>query len=78
MDFIRSQDAELIRLGLTYVEMLLTKVTKGREILDNTSTCMDALASVSPFPDPALYALANQIVDQYYDEKDDPIEMDEA
>ncbi|SAM01312.1 hypothetical protein [Absidia glauca] len=78
MDFIRSQDAELIRLGLTYVEMLLTKVTKGREILDNTSTCMDALASVSPFPDPALYAFANQIVDQYYDEKDDPIEMDEA
>lgn len=75
MDFIRSQDADLIRLGLSYVEMLLTKVTNGRAILDNTSSCMDALASVNPLPDPGLYAFANQIVDQYYDEKD---EMDEA
>ncbi|KAI8342377.1 armadillo-type protein [Chlamydoabsidia padenii] len=77
MDFIRSQDAELIRLGLNYVEMLLTKVTNGRHILDKTPICMDALASVNPLPDPELYAFANHIVDQYYDEKDDTIKMDE-
>ncbi|ORZ10426.1 armadillo-type protein [Absidia repens] len=78
LDFIKSQDAELIRLGLSYMEMLLTRVTKGREILDDTPSCMDALASVNPAPDPQLYAFANQIVDQYYDEKvDDQPAMDE-
>lgn len=77
MDFIKSQDVDLLRLGLTFVEMLLTKVTKGREVLDNTASCIDALASVNPAPDPELYAFANQILDQYYDEKVDPILMDE-
>ncbi|KAI8081290.1 armadillo-type protein [Halteromyces radiatus] len=78
LDFIKSQDAELIRLGLGYVQMLLTRVSKGKEILDDTPSCMDALASVNPAPDPELYALANQIVDQYYDEKEDLPSMDEA
>ncbi|CAO3654270.1 unnamed protein product [Cunninghamella echinulata] len=69
LDFIKSQDAELIRLGLAYIELLLTRVTKGKEILDETHNCMDALASVNPNPDPELYAIANRLVDQYYDEK---------
>ncbi|KAI8329420.1 armadillo-type protein [Chlamydoabsidia padenii] len=76
LDFIKSQDSELIRLGLGYVDMLLTRVTRGRDILDNTPGCMDALASVNPAPDPELYAFANRMVDQYYDENADHPAMD--
>ncbi|CAO3648836.1 unnamed protein product [Cunninghamella blakesleeana] len=72
LDFIKSQDAELIRLGLAYIDLLLTRVTRGKEILDDTPNCMDALASVNPSPDPELYAIANKLVDQYYDERNDP------
>lgn len=78
MDFIKSQDSDLIRLGLGYVEMLLVRVTRGRDVLDDTPGCMDALASVNPAPDPELYALANRIVDQYYDENIDQPAMDEG
>ncbi|KAF7722652.1 hypothetical protein EC973_002862 [Apophysomyces ossiformis] len=68
LDLIRSQDAELIKVGLSYVELLLTRVNKGKEILDNTPSCMTALASVTPAPDPEMYAFANKLVDQYYGE----------
>ncbi|SAM08859.1 hypothetical protein [Absidia glauca] len=78
LDFIKSQDSDLIRLGLGYVEMLLVRVTRGRDVLDDTSGCMDALASVNPAPDPELYAIANRIVDQYYDENIDQPAMDEG
>ncbi|KAG0185039.1 hypothetical protein DFQ28_010070 [Apophysomyces sp. BC1034] len=68
LDLIRSQDAELIKVGLSYVELLLTRVNKGKEILDNTPACMNALAAVTPAPDPELYVFANKLVDKYYGE----------
>ncbi|KAI8373036.1 armadillo-type protein [Radiomyces spectabilis] len=64
---VRSQDAELIRLGLTYVDLLLNRVPQGKAIMGNTPDSTEALAAVAPAPDPELYALANKLVDQYYE-----------
>ncbi|KAI8074566.1 armadillo-type protein [Gongronella butleri] len=68
LDFLRSQDADLIRLGLSYIDNLMNYVTNGKQIIDNTPNVMDALAAVNPAPDPELYDFANKLVDTYYNE----------
>ncbi|CAO3662792.1 unnamed protein product [Rhizopus stolonifer] len=68
LDFLRSQEAEMIRLALGYIELLLTKSSKGKEVIDNTPECMEALAAVTPVPDPELFAFANKLVDEYFQE----------
>ncbi|KAK4516640.1 Two-component response regulator SSK1p [Mucor velutinosus] len=68
LDLVKSQDADMIRLGLGYIELLLTQSHKGKEIIDNVPDCMEALAAVAPAPDPELFAFANKLVDQYFGE----------
>ncbi|CEP10345.1 hypothetical protein [Parasitella parasitica] len=68
LDLVKSQDADMIRLGLGYIELLLTQAPKGKEIIDNVPDCMEALAAVTPTPDPELFAFANKLVDQYFGE----------
>lgn len=74
MDLVKSQDADMMRLGLGYVELLLTQSPKGKEVIDNVPDCMDALAAVAPKPDPELFATANRLVDQYFGESPEMIE----
>ncbi|KAI9487543.1 MAG: armadillo-type protein [Benjaminiella poitrasii] len=71
LDLVKSQDADMIRLGLGYIELLLTQSPKGKEVIDNVPDCMEALASVAPAPDPELFAFANKLVDQYFGESPD-------
>ncbi|KAI7906153.1 armadillo-type protein [Cokeromyces recurvatus] len=71
LDLIKSQDADMIRLGLGYIELLLTQSPRGKEVIDNVPDCMEALASVAPAPDPELYAFANKLVDEYFGESPD-------
>lgn len=71
LDLVKSQDADMIRLGLGYIELLLTQSPKGKEIIDNVPDCMEALAAVAPAPDPELFAFANKLVDQYFGESPD-------
>lgn len=68
LDLVKSQDADMIRLGLGYIELLLTQSPRGKEIIDNVPDCMEALAAVAPAPDPELFAFANKLVDQYFGE----------
>ncbi|KAG0744678.1 hypothetical protein G6F57_008291 [Rhizopus arrhizus] len=68
LDLLRSQEADMIRLALGYIELLLTQSPKGKEVIDNTSECMEALATVTPAPDPELFAFANKLVDEYFGE----------
>ncbi|KAG1111828.1 hypothetical protein G6F42_014914 [Rhizopus arrhizus] len=68
LDLVKSQDADMIRLGLGYIELLLTQSPKGKEVIDNVPDCMEALAAVAPAPDPELFAFANKLVDQYFGE----------
>lgn len=37
-------------------------------MIDNTPECMEALAAVTPVPDPELFAFANKLVDEYFQE----------
>ncbi|ORX49901.1 ARM repeat-containing protein [Hesseltinella vesiculosa] len=69
LHFLKSQDAGLIRLGLGYIDLLLNHVSNGKEVMDTTPDVMDALASVTPAPDPELFEVANKLVDKYYDEQ---------
>ncbi|KAI8366519.1 armadillo-type protein [Blakeslea trispora] len=71
LDLIKSQDADMIRLGLGYIELLLTESSKGKEIIDSVPDCMEVLAAVAPAPDPELFAFANKLVDQYFGESPD-------
>ncbi|KAI9275643.1 armadillo-type protein [Phascolomyces articulosus] len=68
VDLVQSQDAEEMRLGLSYVEMLLTRVPRGNEVVQVTPGCVEALGAVNPVPDPELYAFANNLVDKFYEE----------
>jgi hypothetical protein len=68
LDLIKSHDADMIRLGLGYIELLLTQLPNGKEIIDNVPDCMEALAAVTPSPDPELFSFANKLVDQYFGE----------
>ncbi|KAI9316889.1 armadillo-type protein [Dichotomocladium elegans] len=68
VDLVQSQDAETMRLGLSYIDMLLTRIPKGNEIIQATPSCLQALGSVTPMPDPELYAFANSLVDKFYGE----------
>ncbi|KAI8971101.1 armadillo-type protein [Pilobolus umbonatus] len=74
LDLVRSQDADMMRLGLGYIELLLNQSPKGREIIDSVPDCMEVLAAVAPAPDPELFEFANKLVDQYYNEPVDMIE----
>ncbi|KAI8076548.1 armadillo-type protein [Gilbertella persicaria] len=71
LDLVKSQDADMIRLGLGYIELLLTQSSKGKEVIDNVPDCMEALAAVAPAPDPELFAFANKLVDQYFGEMEE-------
>ncbi|KAI8340352.1 armadillo-type protein [Choanephora cucurbitarum] len=71
LDLIKSQDADMIRLGLGYIELLLTESSKGKEVIDSVPDCMEVLAAVAPAPDPELFAFANKLVDQYFGESPD-------
>ncbi|RCH91617.1 hypothetical protein CU098_008839 [Rhizopus stolonifer] len=71
LDLVKSQDADMIRLGLGYIELLLTQSSKGKEVIDNVPDCMEALAAVAPAPDPKLFAFANKLVDQYFGEMEE-------
>lgn len=71
MDLLKSQDADMMRLALGYIELLLTQSAKGKEIIDNVPECMEALAAVAPAPDPELFSFANRLVDQYFGESPD-------
>ncbi|GAA5802259.1 hypothetical protein HPULCUR_007722 [Helicostylum pulchrum] len=71
LDLIKSQDADMMRLGLGYIELLLTQADRGKEIIDSVPDCMEALAAVAPKPDPELFAFANKLVDQYFGESPD-------
>ncbi|KAI9358200.1 armadillo-type protein [Pilaira anomala] len=71
LDLVKSQDADMMRLGLGYIELLLTQATKGKEVIDSVPDCMEALAAVAPKPDPELFAFANKLVDQYFGESPD-------
>lgn len=54
-------------LGLSYVDILLHRVQKGRELIE-ISDCMRVLGSVNPVPDTELYHYANKLVDEFYQE----------
>ncbi|CAO3639496.1 unnamed protein product [Mucor hiemalis] len=71
LDLLKSQDADMMRLALGYIELLLTQSAKGKEIIDNVPECMEALAAVAPAPDPELFSFANRLVDQYFGESPD-------
>ncbi|KAL1933770.1 hypothetical protein VTP01DRAFT_7860 [Rhizomucor pusillus] len=68
LELIRSQDVECMRVGLSYVEMLLTRVPRGNEIIETTPACMETLGSVNPSPDQELYEFANKLVDKFYND----------
>ncbi|KAI8148744.1 armadillo-type protein [Fennellomyces sp. T-0311] len=68
VDLVQSQDAEEMRLGLSYIEMLLTRVPRGNEVVQVTPGCVEALGAVNPVPDPELYNFANHLVDKFYEE----------
>ncbi|ORY95073.1 armadillo-type protein [Syncephalastrum racemosum] len=67
LELIRSEDADLMTLGLSYVDILLHRVQKGRELIE-ISDCMRVLGSVNPVPDTELYHYANKLVDEFYQE----------
>ncbi|KAI8987684.1 armadillo-type protein [Mycotypha africana] len=71
LELLKSQDADMMRLALGYIELLLTQLPNGKEIIENVPDCMEALAAVAPAPDPELYDFANRLVDQYYNESPD-------
>ncbi|KAG1212886.1 hypothetical protein G6F68_002221 [Rhizopus microsporus] len=71
LDLLRSQEAEMIRLALGYIELLLTQSAKGKEAIDAVPECMEALAAVTPAPDQELFVFANRLVDQYFGESPD-------
>ncbi|KAI8879422.1 ARM repeat-containing protein [Backusella circina FSU 941] len=70
LELIKSQDADMIKLGLEYIELLLTQSANGKVIIDGVPETMEVLASVAPAPDPELFTIANKLVDQYYGEKE--------
>ncbi|CAG8701911.1 1489_t:CDS:10, partial [Acaulospora morrowiae] len=53
LEFIRSQDVDLIRLGLSYVELLLTQIPDGKQLLERMHG-IDALESVTLLEDQLL------------------------
>ncbi|KAI8885245.1 ARM repeat-containing protein [Backusella circina FSU 941] len=67
LDLIKSQDLDVVRLGLGYIELLLTQSPKGKEAIDAVPDCMEALAAITP-SDPELYGFANSLIEQYYGE----------
>ncbi|KAJ8663995.1 hypothetical protein O0I10_000271 [Lichtheimia ornata] len=68
VDLVQSQDAEIMKLGLQYIDLLLTRVPRGADVVQVTPNCMKALGSVTPMPDPELYVYANRLVDKFYGE----------
>ncbi|CAG8537372.1 13865_t:CDS:10 [Acaulospora colombiana] len=67
LEFIRSQDVDLIRLGLGYVELLLTQSPDGQQLLDRMHG-IDALESVTLLEDQSLRSAASRLMDQYFGE----------
>ncbi|KAI7876332.1 ARM repeat-containing protein [Lichtheimia hyalospora FSU 10163] len=68
VDLVQSQDADIMKLGLQYIDLLLTRVPRGADVVQVTPNCMKALGSVTPMPDPELYVYANRLVDKFYGE----------
>ncbi|RHZ71077.1 hypothetical protein Glove_262g24 [Diversispora epigaea] len=67
LEFIRSQDVELIRLGLGYLEMLLTQVPDGNKFIEQMQG-IDALESVTFSEDQTLRSTACRLMDQFFGE----------
>ncbi|CAG8773953.1 15408_t:CDS:2, partial [Racocetra persica] len=53
LEFVRSQDIDLIRLGLGYIELLLTQVQNGQQLIEQMHG-IDALESVTLLEEPSL------------------------
>ncbi|CAB4408972.1 unnamed protein product [Rhizophagus irregularis] len=67
LEYIRSQDFDLIRLGLGYIEMLLTQVQNGKQLMESMQG-IDALESVTLIEDQLLRNSASRLMDQYFEE----------
>ncbi|CAG8715536.1 2988_t:CDS:10, partial [Dentiscutata erythropus] len=67
LEFIRSQDIDLKRLGLGYVELLLTQVQNGQQLLEQMQG-IDALESVTLLEDQSLRDTSTRLMDKYFGE----------
>ncbi|RUS24672.1 hypothetical protein BC938DRAFT_473248 [Jimgerdemannia flammicorona] len=68
LDFIRSQDSELIRLGLTYLQLLLTTLPEGRKLMSSIPNAIDALESITLMEEEELRRTASALMDKYFGE----------
>ncbi|CAG8498683.1 181_t:CDS:10 [Paraglomus occultum] len=78
LEFVRSQDTDLIRLGLTYIHLLITQVPSSRQLLESLNA-IDAVESVTLSEDQDLKTNASRLMDLYFGENFVEMEgMDEA
>src|SRR5438105_2170748 len=78
LEFVRSQDTDLIRLGLTYFHLLITQVPSSRQLLESLNA-IDAVESVTLSEDQDLKMNASRLMDLYFGENFAETEgMDEA
>ncbi|CAG8500129.1 10662_t:CDS:10, partial [Racocetra fulgida] len=66
-EFVRSQDIDLIRLGLGYIELLLTQVQNGQQLMEQMQG-IDALESVTLLEEPSLRDTSTRLMDKYFGE----------
>ncbi|CAG8444629.1 3588_t:CDS:10 [Cetraspora pellucida] len=67
LEFVRSQDMDLIRLGLGYIELLLTQVQNGQQLIEQMHG-IDALESVTLLEEPSLRDTSTRLMDKYFGE----------
>ncbi|KAL1916649.1 uncharacterized protein VTP21DRAFT_5353 [Calcarisporiella thermophila] len=74
LDFVRGGDPEMIQLGLTYIQLLLTHVPEGKQLIESIQG-IEALESLSVMEDPQLRHVAGGLMDMYFGEQVEDTEV---
>ncbi|KAI8577108.1 hypothetical protein K450DRAFT_253707 [Umbelopsis ramanniana AG] len=76
LEFVRSEDPELIKLGLTYLQLLLTHVPEGKSLMQSIPDSIYALESVTLSTHSDLCRTASVLMDTYFGENNEGVEQD--
>ncbi|CAO3661973.1 unnamed protein product [Umbelopsis ramanniana] len=76
LEFVRSEDPELIKLGLTYLQLLLTHVPEGKSLMQSIPDSILALESVTVSTHSDLCRTASVLMDTYFGENNEGVEQD--
>ncbi|KAM3588498.1 hypothetical protein VKS41_000942 [Umbelopsis sp. WA50703] len=76
LEFVRSEDPELIKLGLTYLQLLLTHVPQGKALMQAIPDSIYSLESVTLSTHSDLCRTASVLMDTYFGENNEGVEQD--